>query len=66
MSLQEMPPCQCDRLPSGGELLALIDAQREKSCEPFCMDSICPCLKPWAERCLIHSCAGGTQKGHHF
>jgi hypothetical protein len=25
-------------------------------CERFCMDNGCPCLKPYAERCLVESC----------
>jgi len=32
-------------------------ATPEKECLPFCLDNGCPCLKPWADRCTLNSCA---------
>lgn len=32
-------------------------------CMPFCLDTGCPCLVPWSERCDITSCSGCVQCG---
>merc|ERR1719473_1453961 len=32
-------------------------------CRPFCLDTGCPCLVPWSERCDIDSCSGCHQCG---
>lgn len=51
--------CACDQIPmptAEEQSLAEVNATYA-TCEAFCQDSGCPCLKPWAERCLVGSCA---------